>query len=232
MAWQIGITASPSYVIPYNASISPVRFVKYFKLEPSFGTSASVLVSKNLNKHFQIEAGIGYSECRYKSVYALGTGRVNNPNDPIYQDFIAEKRVDSRLDYFQIPIRVNYLAGKGRVKFIGSIGVSPAWVVSRINTLSEIFTQAMYDYYLEPEKEKKADFNLFGEAGLGVIFQTSARVSFQLVARYSYGFIKFEQNELFRIYNPKTKEREENAVYNPGISALGLSLGCFFRFSQ
>ena len=139
--WQIGITVSPSYVIPYNASISPVRFVKYFKLEPSFGTSASVLVSKNLNGHFQIEAGIGYSECRYKSVYALGTGRVNNTNDPIYQDFIAEKRVDSRLDYFQLPIRVNYLAGKGRVKFIGSIGVSPAWVVSRINTLSEIFTK-------------------------------------------------------------------------------------------
>jgi len=230
--WQMGIIASPVYALPYNASISRVHFVKSFKLEPSVGFSASVSVSKNLNEHFQIESGIGYFTYRYESMHDLGPFRVNNPNDDVYQNLILEKREYSNLDYLQVPIRLNYLAGKGRVKFIGSFGVSPGWVVSRSKTLSEIFTKGGYASFVDLDKEKKSDINLFGEAGLGMIFRASEKVSFQFMARYSFGFIKFENNELFGGYDSRTKDWEENAVYNPGISALGLSVGCFYGFRK
>ena len=160
-----------------------------------FGYTTGVSIAYHITDHFSIESGIEHSNKGFKTKkQKLTFGEIIDPNrrpgfgDP---DLSAstEVRTIYNYDYIGIPIKLNYTAGKGKLKFISSIGFTAEYLLNASST------RVMYTENEDPDcTTEKSDFHyrtfsLSPSISAGVDYQLNPRMSLRAMPSVRAGVI-------------------------------------------
>jgi hypothetical protein len=85
---------------------------------PKFGFSIGMNVCYELNKHFALESGMRYSNKGYQTKY------IQFPTFQMPQPILQEVKFVFHYNYMDIPLRLNYTLGDGKIRFLGSFGMT------------------------------------------------------------------------------------------------------------
>ncbi|HQX30597.1 MAG TPA: outer membrane beta-barrel protein, partial [Flavobacteriales bacterium] len=163
---------------------------------PRFGYSATLSMTYEFNRHWSVGIGVGYSKKGYRTnivdIEPLTFGDVIDPitgnvhyssNDPA----IPQKlRNVYGFAYITIPVQLSYVAGKGKIRSISSIGMS----VDMLNHATSVFVGKYSDRGWErkttDQTEQFSQWNLTPMVSTGIAMQVGTRLRFTLapVARY------------------------------------------------
>lgn len=149
------------------------------------GYALGVNVNYALKKFVSIETGIGYANLGYQTkVQGPFTYAVPDPREPNRLKVIYNRH------HIDIPLKANFFIGKGKVRFLASVGIIASY------TFDERAT-AIYFFGEKAERQKPMkspydfnNFNLFPVLGLGFDYQISKHFSMRVAPTFRYGILK------------------------------------------
>ena len=165
-----------------------------FKHVPVFGFQISGGLLYSFHPHWQLECGLSVARKGYRSVFE-GNFRVNDQNDPIYQQLVGSGySVENTLSYYfaTLPVRFSGTFGKGRMKFLSSLGLEPGYA---------FYGNKLYEEYINgtttrTRKDFKPDprINLFAEAGAGIEYRVTPTSYLRALPFFSVGLVNLGQS--------------------------------------
>ncbi len=154
---------------------------------PKFGYNIGLNIDFNFSNNFSFETGIQYANKGFKTkvidIYSIQP----DPNTPInYQCFDSHH-------YMDIPLKINYTAGKNKIRFLASIGVSTNILIESVR--KKTFTNL--DGTVKSEKtglnattERYERLNVSPLISLGTEYQINKNISIKIEPMFSYGILK------------------------------------------
>jgi len=167
-------SSSSDYVIKSRNDIEKGKF--------SFTTGFNLNLV--LSKKIELQTGLLYSDRGYRSPKRVPDFAVQPSGAPTH---IKSK---ASFNYIDVPLKLNFVSGKGSVKFIAGIGFAA-------NLLFHNSEKAIY--YYPDGNEKKYDvsegydykkFNLSALVNSGVEYQLSKNISLRAEPTFRYGLLK------------------------------------------
>ncbi|MBX7202830.1 MAG: PorT family protein [Bacteroidia bacterium] len=162
---------------------------------PKFSYSTGLSLSYNLTQHWAIETGLQYSNKGFK--FANSDLTFGDQNDPRYGFiYTQEAPVPTKVtfidnfNYFDIPLRTIFSAGKRKLRFISSIGITTNILINATNTNiieyegndTERKTQEqIYDY---------KTINFSPTASVGIDWQFADKFNLRVEPTFRYGLLK------------------------------------------
>lgn len=189
--WKIGVHFSPDLcyrILSLNGS-DDAKFILEHRnhLETrKFGFTTGVSGLWQFSSHFELSAGILYSNKGYR------TKKMSL--DPIIEG--TSIRTQYNYHCIDIPIGINYIAGKKRLKFIGTIALTTNVFLTEIGK--------SYQYYGSEKPQKKSGKTndeyrpiwLTGEVGAGVSYDLNDRYSIRLIPCFRYGLTRINDTPI------------------------------------
>lgn len=148
------------------------------------GYALGINVNYSLKKFVSIETGIGYSNLGYQTKKVSLTFSVPDPREPTDYKIVYSRH------HIDIPLKVNFFIGKGKVRFLASAGIIASFAFDERAT-------AIY-YFGEKEERQKPmtspynfnNFNLFPVLGIGFDYQITKHFSMRVAPTFRYGILK------------------------------------------
>jgi len=185
---SVGLSFSPNYnyrtLINKNGSPTGETIIVYRdKIEiGKLGFSAGANVNIKVSKIFEFQTGLFYSDKGYETKKVALDYQSPGPNLPTH--FMAKYQ----MHYLDIPLKLNYISGQGRLKFIAGAGFSANFFLNG-NVKPTIF----YGDGREESREKESltsDFNKFNIsalASIGLEYKLKENIFLRVEPTFQYG---------------------------------------------
>jgi len=171
------------------------------KAKYGFTTGLNVLFT--VNNHLEIGAGVQYSNKGYRVPTIQVEGVMPQP--------YLEGKVISSLNYIDIPLKVNFIFGNGKLRGLAGAGIVANFLAS--STLRTVYKQSNGDesYGKITNTSDYKRFNLSPMVSVGVDYQLNERVHLRLEPTFRYGVLKIADAPITML------------VWNAGLNA-----SCYF----
>jgi hypothetical protein len=193
--WSVGLNVTPAMayrqlVVVQEHPITPYVLNSRNEREiPLITGHGSIMAGYALSEKFGIEGGIGYS--RFGWDHPLKDLTFGDQIDP-RRGFVYSTSADlarpitfrETFHYLDIPVRATVSLGRGKLKWIGSLGVS-ASILMRASHIS-IYAEGRKEY----EQHLFGRFNLFPTIGTGLAYRLNDRHELRLEPTFRYGMLK------------------------------------------
>lgn len=185
---QIGLSFSPDVNYRTLVAEDNAQWIKELRDEdelPMFGFTTGLNVAYNFTRMFGIETGIQYSLKGFEEKWEDGF----NPIQIIDPNIPARMKAINSFHYLDIPIKGNITVGKGKLRFIGSIGLvvnvylASSWTgisESQSGERSRSVTKEPYDYQA---------VNISPMVSAGIDWKLNDRMSLQAKPTFRYGVL-------------------------------------------
>lgn len=157
---------------------------------PKFGFSAGAIVNYNFSRKVGIEAGLQYAHRGYSREAPIDI--IINPETAYEAPYFGKVPVSFIYkydwNYIELPLRVVFTSGIGKLKFVASAGAAFGFVISNKSTI-------LIKYYNDSVEEagsfQTKDFNQFTispQLSLGVDYQVSRcfHIRLEPIARHAF----------------------------------------------
>jgi hypothetical protein len=186
---QVGISFSPdiSYRTLFNHDGSSIadQIIKMRNDSeiPAFGYHGAISVSYNFKTWVGLESGVQFSDNRYSNKYI---DLISNDPEPSLPD---KAKTCYNMYFIDIPLKINFTAGKYKVCFFGSVGPEVNIFLTEINK-----TILKYDDGTTEHKRQKSNYNyhrvlLSVVAGAGLEYKMNHRMSLRIEPVFRYDVI-------------------------------------------
>jgi hypothetical protein len=193
--WSVGVNAAPAMAYRQLAELRAHQYTSIImdnrneREIPLLTGHGSLMAAYALSEKIGIEGGIGYS--RFGWDHPLKDLTFGDQIDP-RRGFVYSTSADlarpitfrETFHYLDIPIRATVSLGRGKLKWIGSLGVS-ASILMRASHIS-IYAEGRKEY----EQHLFGRFNLFPTIGTGVAYRLNDRHELRLEPTFRYGMLK------------------------------------------
>ncbi|MES2397169.1 MAG: outer membrane beta-barrel protein [Bacteroidota bacterium] len=213
--WAIGYTVSPDYcyrTVTSDGSASMNNIVTFRNENevPQFGITSGFNVAYFFTKHFSIETGINYSNRGYRTKYFSDFISPSGTPDP----FIPTKiNYIYNYNFIDIPLKINFVAGKKKLHFIASAGISANFLLFLKETrISEYSDGRKITSYPKPQTGFDfSDLTMLLSAGTDINLTNKLNLRIEPTFRYSLGI-------------------KQTSPIKEHLWSAGLSLGFYYRF--
>ena len=184
----VGFNVSPDYCFRTlnisNSGQGDMNFMDFRNADdqPKFGYSVGINVQYNFSPHWGLVVGAQYADRGYASERTLNYVFID-PNDPA-----IPKHTKSRYDhtYVDIPVRLNFQAGRQRLRFVASLGIA-----GNVFLKATELTETKYeDGHVERKREDSSyhyrSVNLSAIGSIGAVYILAERASLQLEPNFLY----------------------------------------------
>ena len=199
--WMIGVNLSSDYcyrTLKLNNDNYKFVLASWNENEQGkFGYTTGIVVNMNRNNHFGFEAGIQYSNKGYARKKMELT--FSDPIDPrygfVYDSTQSEAlpsylKINYNFYYVDIPLRVFYAFGEGKLRCITSLGITTSiFQKSTITFIKEFGDGSKEKETHEDDKEYKS-INLSPTASIGLDYRLSDKFHIRAEPTFRYGILK------------------------------------------
>lgn len=156
-----------------------------------FGYHAGLGFCMNASEHFGIEVGVVYSNRGYET--KLFNYIYQTPPDA---SMPIQGRSIYNYNFIDIPVKANFFAGKGKVRFYGSVGVSANILVAQ----NETFVKKYQDGHTDREVfQTNNDFEkviFSGNVEAGIDIKFNKYLNLRLAPNFSHSIGRFMEGPL------------------------------------
>ncbi len=198
---SIGVVFSPDYcfrtIKDNEGSTTTNGIVNNRALieSPKISYTTGVFSSYNISNKLALSLGLQYSNKGYKTVM----------NDLTYGDIVDPRRgflystggstptnvqLTDQYHYLDIPLKVNYVLGNGKLCFISTTGITVNILLGTSTKLSYTYSDGSKDNKTEKYDYGTNRFNLSPEVGIGLGWRISPAGSLSFVPTFRYGLLK------------------------------------------
>ncbi len=204
--FALGIHGSPDYCFRSLSSIVYSTLWRDAFEKPMLGYTGGIDLSYFIKKQFAVSLGVNYSQKGYGS-HEINIAYAYSP-----ETIIGTGKYRYNYNYIEIPVKANFVFGKNKIRFITSLGASPAFMLYQRTNLKI--------KYIDDTRENKKGkpnyiynpFNLFLNGSIGIDCKLGKKMGLRIEPTYSYG--------LFETINASYSEHLWNA---------GLNIGCYIK---
>lgn len=166
--------------------------------QPALALAMRAGVGYRLNKHWGLEAGVGYlqfgwqytvdfSDLTFGDMIDPRRGFIYSTDDPAIP---AHATFTDRFHYLEFPVGVTFQTGNGRWNSVTALGVSPAILLDA----KDVFESKYFDCREEKEVRDVTDafntFNVFPYISTGIAFRACDRWELRLQPAVQYGVLR------------------------------------------
>lgn len=154
---------------------------------PKFGYHAGVGFCINVSKHFGMETGVIYSNRGYETKLQqfFYVGPTISESDPTHGRSIYN------YNYIDVPLKANFFAGKGKVRFYGSIGVSTNILVAQNETFVRKYADGRTTYEVFKSDLPLQNVVFTGLVAAGVDIKFSPKLNLRVSPNFSHNIGRF-----------------------------------------
>jgi len=185
---QLGINISPDYcfrTLNNGSSIDETG---------KLGYTAGLNMNYNFNKNIGIGLGIHYSIKGYKtSMNALSYGDMIDPNygfiyDPSHTG--ANIKYIYNFHYLDIPLKVNFVTGKKKIRFITSVGLTTNVFIKETATRVIEYQDGTHNRKTHVSNYNYNTINLSPTASFGIDWKLNSKNNLRIEPTFRYGVLK------------------------------------------
>ena len=181
---QIGVSFSPDYCYRTlrgdNETIYSIYNMRGGREEARFGYTGGLVINFNLDKVFGIESGIQYSDKGFR------TEKKKSHVDLIEGYYEWRERDVYHFYYIEVPLKVRFVTGKRKVRFLASMGVTTGFLERATTTTQYSFGETRT---LPNDAENYNRLNLFSTVGIGIDYKITPKSNIRIEPTYRYGFL-------------------------------------------
>jgi hypothetical protein len=154
---------------------------------PKFGFTVGMNASYQVKENWSIEAGIHYSnkgfQTQKRHIYYV------DPNQPIPDPIYHMKFVDN-FHCIDIPLKLNYIRGSQKLRFIGSVGLTSSILVQHKQDML-IFYPDRTDRRESPNQFDYNTFNVSPALSMGIDYRIKQGASLRIEPTFRYNLLNF-----------------------------------------
>ncbi len=151
-----------------------------FKLGYTLGGSASL----QCNNHVTLEFGINYSNKGYQTRMQVLYYFQYDPATPQKMKSIYNYH------YVEVPLKVNFIFGKKKLRFISSLGIIPNFFLGETTKSVFVYANAGKESSTSPENFGYKRLNISPFIGLGIDYKINDKMNVRIQPSFSYGILK------------------------------------------
>jgi len=203
---QIGISVSPDICFRTlkTKSENPISAVvmnnrnKYER--PIFGYSSGLALNFNADRHWGIETGLQYSNKGF--AYVMSDLTFGDQIDPVYglihptQEIITDVIYRDNFHYLDLPLRVVFTAGRSKLRFVSSLGVTSNVFIKATRTMVIKYSKGAADRTSEEHPINYEKINFSPTASIGVDWRMSERVHLRAEPTFRYGLLNISETPI------------------------------------
>jgi hypothetical protein len=199
--FTIGVVFSPDYCFrtlkDNEGSAATISIVNNRELieSPKTGYTTGLFSSYHISNKIALSLGLQYSNKGYKTIL----------NDLTYGDIIDPRKgfiyttggsaptqvqLTDQYHYLDIPLKINYVLGNGKLCFISTVGVTANILLGTSTKLGYSYSDGSKDTKTEKFDNGANRFNLSPEVGIGLGWKVSPAGSLSFVPTFRYGLLK------------------------------------------
>lgn len=189
--WGVGLTFSPDYcyrIITSDGSMSMNNIVTFRNENevPQYGITSGFNVNYFFTKHFSIATGINYSNRGYRTKYFsdfISPSGIPDPLIPTKINYIYN------YNFIEMPLKINFVAGKKKLRFIASAGISANFLLFLKETrIAEYSDGRTITSYPKPQTGFNfSDLTMLLSAGSDINLTNKLNLRIEPTYRYSLG---------------------------------------------
>ena len=196
---QIGVNFSPDYcfrTLQNNNSSITNDFIIDSRNEmekAKLGYTTGLNVIYNLKKNIGIELGIQFSNKGYQTnEEGLTFGDLIDPRRGfVYTTLLPTKvRFIYNYYYFDIPLKINYIFGKKKVRLITSSGIATNIFIKGTSSSFIEYSDGTSDKYSQQSSDVNSTINLSPFVSFGIDYQLNERNTLRIEPTFRYGVLK------------------------------------------
>jgi hypothetical protein len=179
----IGINFSPDYCQGiFKAGFTNTN---HFKGVPKFGFTSGFNLCYAFKKHLSIETGFQYSN-KVDQIKTTGLNFVDFIDNTGFVHTSPIEKVEYNFYYMDIPLKVNFIYSKKRMRFIGSIGLAANILIKAVNTffVQESPTNTFKSSITVPDNYR---MNISYTISCGIDYKINNRMFFRVEPTFRYG---------------------------------------------
>ncbi|MCF8253834.1 MAG: PorT family protein [Bacteroidia bacterium] len=171
--------------------------ITHVKLGYSFGFSGSY----QLNNTLELEMGLhfydrGYALKRenfiYEDVIDPARGVVTNSSGGGSSP-TSIKNIN-HFYYLELPLFTHFSYGKKRLRFVGSLGLSPAYLIETTLTNHIKYEDGTKSTLTQKDRFSYTKFNLFSSLGMGIEYAINSKTKIRVEPIFTYGLINISSS--------------------------------------
>ena len=148
------------------------------------GYTTGIILNIPVTGKLEIQTGVLYSGKGYKTPKQATVFPIPGPGQPTHYES------KSRFSYIDIPFKLNFITGAGKIKFIAGAGLSGGYLLSKSEIITFIYadgTRKKYDQYPDHDYNK---FSLTSVISTGVEFKLKENITLRAEPTFRYGLLK------------------------------------------
>lgn len=150
-----------------------------------FGYHAGIGFCINVSKHFGMETGIIYSNRGYETKLQEFIYAQYDPSMPTHGRSIYN------YNYIDIPLKANFFAGKGKVRFYASVGVSTNVLVAQNETFVRKYEDGRKTYEVYKSDLPLQNVVFTGLVAAGIDIKFSQQLNLRVSPNFSHNIGRF-----------------------------------------
>ncbi len=202
----LGVTISPDIcyrTLANDGSSSIATSIMNSRNEgesPKLSYSTGVSICFNLTNHWDVETGLQYSNKGFKRLISDLT--FGDMIDPRYGFVYTQGSVPYEIilidnfNYLDIPIRAIFSVGKGKVRFIASVGFTTNILISATSTTIRKYESEDKERSTQKQIHDYNTINISPTAGIGIDWQLSNKLNLRVEPTFRYGLLKIIDTQI------------------------------------
>jgi hypothetical protein len=190
----IGVNFSPDYCFRTlknidGGAISTMIYDNDNKIQTAkFGFSSGINACYIITKHISVDLGVQYSNKGYQTAEnALTFG--TPPRRGFVYNFPTSGKIVYRYNYIDIPLKVNFVFGKKKLRLISSIGLTTNIFISETNSFIGKYSNGASFKNSSTSSSGINRLNLSPTVSCGIDYKMNDKMFFRVEPTFRYGVI-------------------------------------------
>lgn len=149
-----------------------------------FGFTTGLNLNIKVSEKFKIQTGLLYSINGYRIPKQATYFPIPGPGQPTHF------KANTSFNYLAIPLKLNFVSGNGKMRFIAGAGVSANFLLKESETVTAIYADGSEKKQEQSTNLEYKKFNLFSLISAGMEFKFKENIFLRTEPTFRYGLIK------------------------------------------
>ena len=178
-----------------------------------FSFTTGLNLNARLSKKIELQTGFLYSDKGFR-IFQKNTNSSPRPTDPTHIKY------QYSFNYLDVPLKLNFISGSGKVKFIAGAGLTANFLLDESETVTFIYADGSEKEYPQSYGFYNK-FNLSSLISAGAEFKLRENIFLRAEPTFRYGLLKIIDNPV-----PAYLWTEITAY----LWDVGLNMGIYYKF--
>ena len=176
LRWSVGVVASPDFDYIFNTQDN-FSHTSIYTNKPKFGYTGGINMNYMFSQFAGLEFGLQYVNMGLITQWTFSNG----PNTiiSIPPNNIVKEVDKSNVNLLYVPIKINFFAGKGRIRYIGSVGAAFGLNYSEADITTTTYLNGQTSRNREVYPSTPLDECIFAQVSSGIVYLAGNRFTFR-----------------------------------------------------